>query len=223
MSCIAFTSHNNQTAVLAVDTLGSCGRESSKMLPLPHLTAIVAGRGRADDFAHIAGALSCFPSFDEALKNIEKVVHDVLAGTPHRDRVLAEGERLTVAQLHHRHFGNIPDSGWQHHTTLLVGYSHAQQRIVATSVMRQGANAALETHSDLMCHLGPPLPAQITSGVHFLMATDSGAMTVLREQCLSKAGHAGYGGRGLVARIDGLPRPQIMIRDLGPIERRKFQ
>lgn len=47
MSLLNFCQFDDDTAAVAVDTLDTCGSESAKMLVMPHLGAVIAGRGRA--------------------------------------------------------------------------------------------------------------------------------------------------------------------------------
>lgn len=217
MSILNFVQFNDHSAVVTVDTLSSSGREVSKLLVIPHLGAVIAGRGRYEVFTTLALRAMVCPTFELAAAQIARDFDEALLAVPEHDRVLAASLGISEEALDARMFGTLRrdevNAGQQ---MLLVGPSQAGQ-LEALHLMSDGPGAPMVTLRHAGVVVGPPND-ELTQAAPQMLATDSGALLFALRQFADcpETQRPGYGGRLLVARLNG---GRVALRDLGKLQR----
>lgn len=218
MSILNFMQFDDDTAVVVVDTLNSLGRECSKMLPIPHLGAVIAGRGRADVFVTLALRTMVCSTFDAAADELERDFSELLDAAPLRDESFARSLGIDVEALRAQTFGAVTydeiHSGQQ---VLLVGLSERSGHLDAVYLRRGRPGTPVEVirHAELV--VGPSTDELIQTA-SLMLSTDTGAYLFASRQFAQcpETQRPGYGGRLLVARLS---RGETTVRDLGALER----
>lgn len=211
MSIIGFSQQDDRTAAVVVDTLDNHARHMSKMMVLPHLGAVIAGRGRSDVFQCIVAHMLACNDFDGAADRLESIFGEVLRDVPAYDAALAAANGLTVAEMHDQRLGNAEHPSAQ--DILLVGHSARSGIIEATHIHRLAADQPTKVLRRAGCVIAPPSDALIPKADQ-LLETNEGALEFVRTLYLSQDLKAGYGGRAIVARVSAA---QVVIQDLGTL------
>lgn len=215
MSILNFVQFDDHSAVVTVDTLSSNGCEVSKLLVIPHLGAVIAGRGRYEVFITLALRAMVCPTFELAAAQIARDFDEALLAVPEHDRVLAASLGISDEALDARMFGTLRrdevNAGQQ---MLLVGPSQAGQ-LEAIHLMSERPGVPMVTlrHAGLVVG---PLNDELIQAAPQMLSTDSGAyLFALRQfaEC-PETERPGYGGRLLVARLNS---GAVTVRDLGSI------
>ncbi|WP_128000630.1 hypothetical protein [Piscinibacter defluvii] len=218
MSLLNFYQFDDDTAAVAVDTLDSRGSESAKMLVLPHLGAVIAGRGRAAVSKGIAARVMQFASFDQAANELERELVEVHDALPAHDEAAAASLGMSVASLYEREFGTDgSDVRYLGAECLLVGLSARTGHIEATYIKRARPGASAEVLKRAGLVVSPP-EDELIKAAPLMLATDTGAylLASLQLERCAETKRPGYGGRLLVARMK---RGEVTVRDVGRLER----
>lgn len=213
MSVLSFTQRDDDEATVWVDTRASHGGETSKMFPLGHLGAIVAGRGRSVLVLAIVSGLMTCSTFDEALDKIEGIYGDALAELKVLDSsVFAESQPL-LARM-----SSIYGSA-RSEELLLVGWSDRENSVHAVSIVARadGEMAVLRRAALTVAPEHPAVIAALEKGV----PSDDEALDLARMQIeharmlspsAADAGLPGFGGRLLVGKVT---RGEVSVRNVG--------
>jgi hypothetical protein len=171
---------DERTAVVVVDSAvasladqsAPADREASKALPLPHMNAVIAGRGVVGVLALSATLLLGLTTFDEAVQFLPEVVDQAQAS-------------MTAAGI----------AGPQE--IAFVGWSARDARMRAYYLQRPTRDVPFEVHE--VDYLAAPEhePAALLPRV---LQTDAGAAQFAREQYAAHPG-PGFGGRIIVVRL----------------------
>lgn len=213
MSILDFVQFDDESAVVVVDTMNSRGRECAKMLVLPHMGAVIAGRGRQEVFITLVLHAMVYQTFDAMAERLEEDFRDVTDGVPAYDNALAESLGLSAESLREQCLGNVEFVDI--HEVLLVGPSARAGRLEAVWCRREGLNAPVTTLRSAGEIVAPP-DDELIAAARQALATDAGACAfgaLQLERCAK--GKAGYGGRLLVARLG---RNGVSVRDLGRLK-----
>lgn len=220
MSLLQYLQPSDDHAFVMVDTRHSLGGEISKMLPVPHLGAIVAARGRTAVLLGVFSSLLGCGSFDVAAERFEAIVRDVLdefrclnvtldASIPDASQIRARANERFGGQLE-----------LDADEVLLAGWSERACSVEAVYVRSTAGGASISTKRGLGALAGPEFPgfnaaagqvvAQGTlsdgQALQFVRAQLAHAVSVapLAVQCL--------GGQMLLGRVS---RAEVSVRNLG--------
>lgn len=208
MTILNFALLSDDAAVVAVDTRTSGQRWASKMIVLPHLGAIVAGRGRLSAFTSAALMLNLYATFDEAADALPGLFETALrmAGP---DEFAGAG----AVALSERLYGDRDTLFKQE--LLLVGRSPRRGFVTGVYAARPAEGAPTETSANLGSCIAPDIELDPS-----MLGTDEGALKMARAQYaerLALDGGAGFGGHLIVARLSTQPETRISTRDLGEL------
>jgi hypothetical protein len=201
-------------AVVAVDTIATTGVHCSKLLMLPHLNAVIAGRGRPDVFIHAAMSLYGAQCFDAAADRLEACLAEALDAAVVRDDDMARTSGVSTDELARAHFrdGELEHRWCQE--LLLVGPSERTGQVALEVAVRKAKDGPIQRGT--LRHMTAPALDAALWVPHLTMTTDGGAMALARQQLADMDGRLGYGGRLIVARVSTQSR-QVSVKELGPI------
>lgn len=218
MSLLNFCQFDDDTAVVSVDTLNSAGGECSKLLTLPHLGAVIAGRGRYDMFFVLALRAMVCSTFAHAAEELERGFRGIQDALPEHDRALAESFGISVATMHERYYDSQSSERLNAvQQMLLVGPATESGKLAALYLDRQGPDLPVTVLRCPGLVVSPP-DDELNGAAAQMLATNTGAylLASLQLERCAEAKRPGYGGRLLVAR---LCRGDISVRDLGKLHR----
>lgn len=188
--------------LISADTRGGRAGESvevSKILVLPHMPALIAGRGRIDYQGTIAwyAHTRCLPDFDSLADHIEQAMD--------------EAERILLQQ-------GVPLSPDEAQLVVISGWSARAGRLVLLKCERKAPGAPLQITPASSSCVGPWDEPAMGPPPHVSNTQDM--IDLARRQVEHYAGEPGFGGRLLVAEIQAPPgrRPLVVIRDLGELD-----
>lgn len=195
-------------AVVATDTRSITPRggrlcESSKMIPLPHLNAVCAGRGNLDFLRAVVAVSQTFPpdGLDAMAEQMSVYLREAGAW------LLKSTRSEWVSELQE---------------VVIVGFSAAAGRITARHYVWDLHAATLVTEKRPRYSIAPADDRQALPD-DLEPTSDEGLMELARAQCraaLALHPEGAFGGRLLIAEIDtgADGRGRTQLRDLGPIE-----
>lgn len=209
MSTLNFLQTSEHEAAVMVDTNTTIGGEASKMLPLPHLGAILAGRGRAFSLVLMASDLlmhcsSFDAAFDAVVDHFVRAQHRLAA----LDRKLADAMGVELAALPSRAAGLSEE-------IILVGWSRRSDCVRAVSVAWPSAGGEVAVDEDLTACVAPA-DAEVLALLQNGPLSDEKALTAMRKQHapFDDPASCGLGGRLLLGTVR---RGEVSVRDLGPL------
>lgn len=218
MSILDFAQLDDHDAVVSVDTEDSTGAEAGKMFVLPHLGAVVAGRGRSDVLRLLVYQAMRYTTFDQAADDLERAFVECHDALPEFDQAAAAAVGLSVPEIYARQFVHWGDDTYLAQEVLLVGPSARLGYLEATYIKRARPGACPEVLRKAGTVVAPALPDDAQRSPRCLLTTDTGAyrLASLQLERCAEAKRPGYGGRLLVARMK---RGEVTVRDLGRLER----
>lgn len=221
MTILNFSQRDDRQAIILADTRHSLGGETSKLMPLPHLGAIVAYRGWADAAHSVIGSLLTFSTFDEALASIEGVFSRAVARSTEMGAIAAPDKPALAAAR--QAMRDLYDAEADHaYEMILVGWSEACGAVRAVCLTATTAGEVRAT-PDLQTWVAPSHPAVIDmlGGGHALGDTALRLLVRMQLEGFRKQnpraaaeGLPGFGGRLLLGRVT---RGEVSVRDLGAI------
>lgn len=221
MTILNFQQRDDRQAIILADTRHTLGGETSKLMPLPHLRAIVAHRGWADAAHTVLGALLTFSTFDEALASIHGVFLHAVARSTEMGAAAAAGQPALAAAR--QAMRDLYDTEADHaHEMILVGWSEACGAVRAVCLTATTTGEVRAT-PDLQTWAAPSHPAVIDmlEGEHPLGDTALRLLVRMQLEGFRKQnpraaaeGLPGFGGRLLLGKVT---RGEVSVRDLGAL------
>jgi hypothetical protein len=206
----------NQGTVL-VDTRGTHGLHTSKLMAIPHLNALVAARGRSQVFSTMVSQLqTTAASFDENIDGLDSLFRGVV-----REANAADKSVWKMMREHNLSLYGSADEGQDEF--VIVGWSDKHQQVRGASVAATIGGEETSVNRDIWYRISPPQAKVLEVFEKGVPLRDTLMLSIVRLQLSDLAemfpeakaqGLPGFGGRLIVGQV---ARGHLVVRDLGAL------